>query len=231
MKEIEEILNIFEVQVIIRIILGLILSGIIGMERESWSKPAGFRTHTLVGMSAVLVMICGIYLYNEYDVDLTRIPAQLLSGIGFVGAGTILRDGFNVKGLTTAASLLTVTCIGVSIGAGFYLAGVIATVIVYIILSCSHVISDKLDHYMSFEFDIKTDEPKSIIRDVQMILEKYKIIMEDIKIIENEIDGKIEKSVKLTGKHSEDVSKNKLISKFLLIDTVTQVIASENVKK
>ena len=69
---------------------------------------------------------------------MSRIPAQLLSGIGFIGAGTILRDGLNVKGLTTAASLLAVTCIGLCIGAGFYLGGIVATFIVYIILSHSH---------------------------------------------------------------------------------------------
>ena len=226
MKEIETILNIFEVQVVIRIILGLILSGIIGMERESWSKPAGFRTHALVGMSAVLVMICGIYLYNEYGVDLTRIPAQLLSGIGFVGAGTILRDGFNVKGLTTAASLLAVTCIGMSVGAGFYLASIVATVIVYVILSHSHMISDRLEHMNSFEMCIKAGEPKKIIRDIEEILENYKVIIKEINIIEEETNGSIAKSIKITGKHLEDINKNKVIAKIMAIESVTQVLES-----
>ena len=79
--------------------LGCILAGIIGLERSSWNKPAGFRTHSLVWMSAVLIMLCGEYMSKEYNIDPSRIPAQLLSGIGFIGAGTILRDGFNVKGL------------------------------------------------------------------------------------------------------------------------------------
>ena len=99
------------------------LAGFIGAERESVNKPAGFKTHSLIGVSAVLIMLCGEYLSNNYSVDASRIPAQLLSGIGFIGAGTILRDGFNVKGLTTASSLLAVTCIGLSIGAGFYIGG------------------------------------------------------------------------------------------------------------
>ena len=97
----------FEVQALIRIILAAILAGIIGYERQSWKKPAGLRTHILVCESAVIVMLCGLYIQEKVGgSDPSRIPAQLLSGMGFIGAGTILRDGFHVKGLTTAASLL-----------------------------------------------------------------------------------------------------------------------------
>ncbi len=128
----------FEVQAIIKLLLGFTLAGIIGAERESLNKPAGFKTHSLIGISSVLVMLCGQYLSMNGNADASRIPAQLLSGIGFIGAGTILRDGLTVKGLTTASSLLAVTCIGLSIGAGFYLGGIVATIIVYFILSRSH---------------------------------------------------------------------------------------------
>lgn len=128
----------FEVQALIKLVLGFILAGIIGAEREALNKPAGFKTHSLIGVCSVLVMLCGEYMAMTTNTDVSRIPAQLLSGIGFIGAGTILRDGLNVKGLTTAASLLAVTCIGLCIGAGFYLGGIVATFIVYIILSHSH---------------------------------------------------------------------------------------------
>lgn len=128
----------FEVQSLIKLVLGFILAGIIGSERESLNKPAGFKTHSLIGICSVLVMLCGEYISMNTNADISRIPAQLLSGIGFLGAGTILRDGLNVTGLTTAASLLAVTCIGLCIGAGFYLGGIVATFIVYIILSHSH---------------------------------------------------------------------------------------------
>ena len=120
MESVLSFFNSFGFQAIIKLILGFMLAGIIGLERSSWSKPAGFRTHALVGISSVLIMLCGEYMSRAYDIDPSRIPAQLLSGIGFIGAGTILRDGFNVKGLTTAAGLLAVTCIGLSIGAGFF---------------------------------------------------------------------------------------------------------------
>ena len=152
------IINSFEFQTIIKLLLGIILAGIIGLERSSWSKPAGFRTHALVGISAVLVMICGEYMSKSFGVDSSRIPAQLLSGIGFLGAGTILRDGFNVKGLTTASTLLAVTCIGLCIGAGYYLCGIIATAMVYVILSYSYLISDKIEHYNMLELEIELEK-------------------------------------------------------------------------
>ena len=145
----------FWFQAILKLVLGFLLAGLIGLERSSWSKPAGFRTHSLVGISAVLIMLCGEYMSREYNIDPSRIPAQLLSGIGFIGAGTILRDGFNVKGLTTAAGLLAVTCIGLSIGAGFYLGGILTAVIVYIIMSYSYKFSEKLDHFNILELEIK----------------------------------------------------------------------------
>ena len=136
----------FEVQSIIKLTLGVVLAGIIGAERQSLNKPAGFKTHALIGLSSVLVMLCGEYLHmTGKAIDASRIPAQLLSGIGFIGAGTILRDGFTVKGLTTAASLLAVTCIGLSIGTGFYLGGICTTIFAYYILSRSHKSSEKDD--------------------------------------------------------------------------------------
>lgn len=166
----------------IKLILGFILSGIIGLERSSWNKPAGFRTHSLVGISAVLIMICGEYMSGQYNIDPSRISAQLLSGIGFIGAGTILRDGFNVKGLTTAASLLAVTCIGLSIGAGFYFGGILTTIIVYILLSYSYIFSDKLEHFRPVHLTLIIEkDTKEMLQHIQKVLEKNDITIKQIK--------------------------------------------------
>ena len=138
MEEILEIVNTFEVQTMIRLLLCVLLAGFIGMEREHLKKPAGARTHMLLCISGCLVMLTGEYVSIGSEMaDMTRLPAQLLSGIGFIGAGTILKDGSNIKGLTTAASLLCTTCIGLAVGAGFYLGGIIGTIVLYIILSHS----------------------------------------------------------------------------------------------
>ena len=137
----QTLMNINEFEMFFKLILIVILAGIVGYERESWKKPAGFRTYILVAISSVLVMECGNRLYSDIGADPTRIPAQLLSGIGFLGAGTILVTSKNrIKGLTTAAALLAVTCIGLVVGAGFYMSAVIATFVVYCVLSYSHIL-------------------------------------------------------------------------------------------
>ena len=142
-------------QVILKLVLITVLAGIIGYERENSSKPAGLRTHILVGISSVLVMICGIEIAATYGTnDPSRMPAQLLSGIGFIGAGTILSNGFKVRGLTTASGLLAITCIGLAVGAGLYIYAIIATGIVYIILRYSYLVNSNLEHLVDFKFKV-----------------------------------------------------------------------------
>lgn len=212
-----------EFQTFIKLILISFLSGIIGYERENWSKPAGFRTHVLVGISATMVMICGEYIHNKTGSDPTRIPAQLLSGIGFLGAGTILRDGTNVKGLTTAAGLLAVTCIGLSVGAGYYLGAIIATIVVYIVLSWSHKFSNKLEHFSTISLKIITDAPKEIAIKLESIINEYNLDVAKIKIIEN--DEKNDMSyIIINGKCREDINKNKLMTQIISLDNIKQVV-------
>ncbi len=219
------IFDSFWFQAIIKLILGFALAGIIGLERSSWSKPAGFRTHALVGISAVLIMLCGEYMSNEYDIDPSRIPAQLLSGIGFIGAGTILRDGFNVKGLTTAAGLLAVTCIGLSIGAGFYLGGIITTLIVYIILSYSYKISDKLDHFNILDLEIKIHEnAEETLAKIEKCLSKYQVEIKQMKKPSKEEDEDNE-IIHIVGHYNKKgFKKNELIRNITSIENVEEVI-------
>jgi len=118
-------------EIILRIFVGFILSGIIGIEREGINRPAGLRTHILVGTGSTLIMITGIFLAETYpDTDAARLGAQVVSGIGFLGAGTIIKEGVSVRGLTTAASLWATAGIGLACGAGFLLPAVFTTAIV-----------------------------------------------------------------------------------------------------
>lgn len=208
-------------EVVLKLVLIFILSGIIGLERESWSKPAGFRTHVLLGISAVLVVLCGEYMYKNTGADPTRIPAQLLSGIGFLGAGTILRDGFSVKGLTTAASLLAVTCIGMSIGAGFYMGGIIATVIVYIVLAYSKSISEKFEHKNIININIKLKNVKENLKEVRDILDLYNLDATNIKSINDNM-------LQISGTYKEDnFDRNKAFYKLMQIKDVEEVTEIE----
>ncbi len=127
----------FTVDAMVKIGVTALLSGIIGFEREHSHRPAGFRTHILVAVGSALVMLTSVYIFDSQGMtgDVTRMSAQVLSGIGFLGAGTILREGFSVKGLTTAASLWAVACIGIAVGAGFYAGALVVTLVIYLTLN------------------------------------------------------------------------------------------------
>ncbi len=118
--------------------LACILGGLIGLERESLNRPAGLRTYTLVCVGSTLAMIVSIDIFLQYyqnvNADPGRIAAQVVSGIGFLGAGTILREGATVRGLTTAAGLWVVACIGLAVGAGLYIPAIATTVLILFVL-------------------------------------------------------------------------------------------------
>ncbi len=147
----EEIWSISYVHIFLRLLLAAILGGIIGFEREQNNHPAGLRTHILVSIGSTLYMLISIYGFTDFmlsenvRVDPARIAAQVVTGIGFLGAGTILRHGFTVTGLTTAASLWVVAAIGLAIGTGFYFGASLATFFVLISLA----VLSRLENFIS----------------------------------------------------------------------------------
>ena len=121
-----------EIELIIRLILAFILSGIVGFEREVTHKPAGLRTHMLVGLGSALFTILSINAFPGSDP--ARVATSIIVGIGFIGAGTIIKTKEKVIGLTTAASLWITASIGMAAGAGSYLIAVITTILAYLVL-------------------------------------------------------------------------------------------------
>lgn len=125
-------------QVIIRLVLSVFLSGFIGLERQLHRRNAGLRTHILVSLGSCLIMLTSLYVFDIYNtkvpLDPTRIAAGVITGIGFLGAGTIIQDREGVRGLTTAASLWVVSGIGLATGVGFYTAGIFTTILTLIVL-------------------------------------------------------------------------------------------------
>ena len=117
---------------LVRLGLACVIGGIIGLERENLNRPAGFRTHILVCVGSALIMIISIYGFA--GADPSRLAAQVVSGIGFLGAGTIIREGASVTGLTTAASLWAVSGIGLAVGAGMYIAALVAAGLIWVTL-------------------------------------------------------------------------------------------------
>ncbi|HBV86823.1 MgtC/SapB family protein [Desulfosporosinus sp.] len=131
---------ISEYEIALRLFLACVFGGIVGFERERNDSPAGFRTHILVSLGSALIMILSMYGFNDFTTltkDPARLAAQVVSGIGFLGAGTILRDKTSIKGLTTAASLWVVAAIGLAAGAGFYFASTFVTLLVFLTLERS----------------------------------------------------------------------------------------------
>lgn len=167
-------------------------------------------------------MLCGEYLSTNWSGDPARIPAQLLSGIGFIGAGTILRDGFNVKGLTTAASLLAVTCIGLSIGAGYYLGGIIATLFAYYILSHKHNFFFIKENCSSLDITIGLQNSTSVIPYIEKILYKHKISIEKIKVIPSEEDS-INENMQILAKYTGSIPTNQVIAEISALKDVYEV--------
>ena len=123
--------------IIFKIIVCVILVGAIGYNREKKGMVVGIRTHVMVGLVGLLIQITSLEYYriNGGDNDVFRLAGQYISGIGFLGAGTILKDKRSVKGLTTAASICLVAIIGLAVGAGIYLASILVTLVAYAFLN------------------------------------------------------------------------------------------------
>ncbi len=125
-------------EIFIRLVLSLILGGLVGLERQIHRRTAGLRTHILVCLGSCLIMLTSIYIFDIFKdkvpLDPARIAAGVITGIGFLGAGAIIRSGEAVKGLTTAASLWVVAGIGLAVGCGFFNAALCTAVLALITL-------------------------------------------------------------------------------------------------
>ncbi len=183
-----EILSNFYVECTIKTLAAIIMSGIIGMERQILRRPAGFRTHILVCLGAMTVVIFSeqmfVKYYEQYGMgfDPTRMGAQVVSGVGFLGAGAIIHYGKNVRGLTTAASLWTVAAIGLTIGAGMYGLAAIITGSIYITLFLFKRFSNRVeDSFHIKEMIIRINNDPVDIGKLQMA-----VAHSDAKILEYE---------------------------------------------
>lgn len=143
-----DIRSVNPVSILIRIALALLIGGLLGMERGRKNRPAGFRTYMLVCLGSTFVMLTNQYVYQTYGVsDPVRMGAQVVSGIGFLGAGTILiTSRKQVKGITTAAGLWAAACIGLAIGVGFYEGAVLAGAAIFFVMTLFQRIDFHIHH-------------------------------------------------------------------------------------
>ena len=140
--------DITDLEMIVRILLSVGLGALIGFEREITHKPAGLRTHIFVCMCSCLFTISSLYLLQEDTIgsfDATRIAAGIVTGISFIGAGSIIASKGDVKGITTAANLWVVAAIGLMIGFGIYILPIIAAFIVFLVLRLGRIEKKKAE--------------------------------------------------------------------------------------
>jgi putative Mg2+ transporter-C (MgtC) family protein len=183
-------------QLIIRLCLAVALSGIIGFERELHGRIAGLRTHVLVGLGSCLIMLTSIEIYNIYrfsaSVDPSRIAAQVVSGIGFLGAGTILRSRASIRGLTTAASLWTVAGMGLAVGCGFYRGAIITAILALFSLFFLNKIERtylRRDWYRTL--DVIGLGNADELKNIREVLDAYKTEIRDIELKKIEPNSEI----------------------------------------
>ena len=226
LKEIIESVSIKVVlEIIFKTFLCVVLVGAIGYNREKKGMVVGIRTHVVVGMVGLLSQITSLEYYriNGGNNDVFRLAGQYISGIGFLGAGTILKDKRSVKGLTTAASICLAACIGLAVGSGVYLGAVIITVVSYIFLTdifrLKKIMSIKRNSYVFIEVELTGDTVVSMekVRDGLKIagvcivsIETRKVSIDKAKII-----------LKLNVDDEVDI--NDILSEITYIDEVSKV--------
>jgi len=153
------------IEICIRLGCAMLVGLVIGTEREYTNRPAGMRTHILVALGACAVAITGELLFNQFKPmgatpDPARLSAQVITGVGFLGAGTIMREGASVKGLTTAASVWAVACLGTAAGFGYYSLAIAGMILMLVTLTLLEVVQKKLinSHNYHDEFVLETDD-------------------------------------------------------------------------
>lgn len=216
----------FYLEPVARLVLACILGGLIGYERENMHRPAGFRTNILVCVGAALVMITSEFIFKQYrgmaNMDPARLGAQVISGIGFLGAGTIIREGFSVKGLTTAASLWAVSCVGIAVGIGFYQGAVAATILIYLTLIALKRLEIqflKKNHYNVLL--VKMDHLPGQTAAIICILEKQNVEIRKIEYLNNEGENSI--LMKLLVKFPSGTAKGNTIDQIYCLEGIQKV--------
>lgn len=186
---------ISEGELFLRLVLACVLGGIIGYERQSRRKSAGLRTNVLVCLGACLIMVLSQALYQNVEgktnADPARLAAQVVSGIGFLGAGAIMKEGLTVTGLTTAACLWVVAGVGLAVGSGFYSGALVTTALVFVTLGSLSRLDEWVDHEKNLGLGIHTVDKPGQLMQISSCLEDLQLRVRGVKVKadEDEVDG------------------------------------------
>jgi putative Mg2+ transporter-C (MgtC) family protein len=213
-----------EVDIILKILLAAMLGGIIGLERELSHKEAGLRTNILIAIGSALITVLSFKIAAmTQSADPARLAAQIVSGIGFLGAGAIIQARFAVHGLTTAATIWTVAAIGIAVGSGFYLLAFLVAILVVVVLTVFKFLLAYLEkHKQNYVYLITTEEKASLLVDLRQVLTELNIRYSSARL--NRRDGSYE--FELIFNTSENKNRD-FLEKVMLLKGVKEVL-SEN---
>ncbi len=194
------------VELVLRLFLAAIIGGFIGIEREVSNRPAGLRTHILVTVGSALITLVSAEAFSGIG-DPSRIAAQIVTGIGFLGAGTIMKTGNSIKGLTTAASLWISAGIGMAIGSGYYLGAIVTAGIVLLTLVNVGGFEKKLIKRTYTTIEIYTKGRTGLLGEIGTVLGDHQIYIKDIRMIPiDEYENLDELAFEITVKLPEKIS-------------------------
>lgn len=188
-------------EIALRLGLAVLLGGLVGIERETHNRPAGFRTHILVCAGSALIMMVSAYGFagefgTRYQVDPGRIAAQVVTGIGFLGAGTILQQRGSIRGLTTAASIWVVSGIGLAAGIGFYIGAVLTTLVVLVsLLLLGRVDRMILSRRRTRSLQIRAVDQPGLMGRVAGVLGDLKLNIRKVELGSQEYDSAVQAEV------------------------------------
>lgn len=195
----------FSAQTMLRLVLSAVLGGVIGLEREIHHKPAGLRTNMFICIGSAMFTILSWKLASQYPGDHTRIAAQIIPGIGFIGAGSILHARGNVSGLTTAATMFVVASIGMACGGGVYFPAIFATVMLLLSLTFLGVIEKRYNlKDLMMMYEVRGSQADEIIAAVNGALEQDRKIMQSVQIGRSDGHYRVQFTVVAThGEHAK----------------------------
>ncbi|MBI2678819.1 MAG: MgtC/SapB family protein [Candidatus Koribacter versatilis] len=197
----------FLVPTLTRLVLAAVLGGAIGLERELKHKPAGLRTNLFICVGAAMFTLLSDRLAGAYGGDHTRIAAQIIPGIGFIGAGSILHSRGSVTGLTTAATLFVVASIGMAVGGGLYVTAVLATIIVGIALNSLLWFETRFNlKPLVVHYDVVSAQADALIADVNQVLRDEGHAMRSVQIARQESGtARLQFTVEATRREQHDL--------------------------
>ncbi len=197
-------------EICLRLACAMLVGLVIGTEREYTHRPAGMRTHILVALGACVVSITGELLFSQYNTmgafpDPARLSAQVVTGVGFLGAGTIIREGFSVKGLTTAASLWAVACLGLAAGFGYYSLAVFGMVFIFITLTLFEWLQSKLmKHDRSHEeYILETTDISVALNVINVKVQEQQGTVQNLSATTTEKGHRVTFRASFSGRHSK----------------------------